>query len=271
MEAPVADRIDPEFYVGYVDRAPPRTAAHVRRAVVLLFALAIAVGLVLVASQSRFDRSVFEFGVVRSFDGVVFERPYPALLVERPAGTDTAGSFSVYDLTVPGKHGAGPLVAGLDGRPVSLSGSLIYHDGRTMIEVEEGSIETRSDPAAARRAAALAGSPVDLGERTLVGEIVDSKCYLGVMKPGRSKAHKSCAVRCISGGVPPMLRVTDENGVTIDYLLVDEHGAAVNDAVLDLVAEPVQITGTVRRIGDRLQLRANPTSYRSWGQSWGHS
>jgi hypothetical protein len=136
-----------------------------------------------------------------------------------------------------------------------------------MIEVEAGSIETRSDPAAAERAAALAGSPVDLGERTLVGEIVDSKCYLGVMKPGRSKPHKSCAVRCISGGVPPMLRVTDESGVTTDYLLVDERGAAVNDAVLDLVAVPVRITGTVRRIGDRLQLRADPTSYREWGHS----
>ena len=28
-------------------------------------------------------------------------------------------------------------------------------------------------------------------------------CFLGVMKPGRSKPHRACAVRCISGGIPP--------------------------------------------------------------------
>jgi hypothetical protein len=28
---------------------------------------------------------------------------------------------------------------------------------------------------------------------TLTGEIVDSKCYLGVMNPGQGKVHRDCA------------------------------------------------------------------------------
>ena len=33
-------------------------------------------------------------------------------------------------------------------------------------------------------------SAVDFGEVTLAGEIVDSKCYLGVMNPGNGKVHR---------------------------------------------------------------------------------
>ena len=46
-----------------------------------------------------------------------------------------------------------------------------------------------------------------LGKQTFVGEIVDSKCFLGVMNPGRLTPHRACAIRCISGGVPPVLLV----------------------------------------------------------------
>ena len=43
------------------------------------------------------------------------------------------------------------------------------------------------------------------------GEIVDPKCFFGVMKPGEGKPHKDCAIRCILGGIPPVLKVTDES------------------------------------------------------------
>ena len=44
----------------------------------------------------------------------------------------------------------------------------------------------------------------DLDTFTLIGEIVDSKRYLGVMNPGNGKVHRDCAVRCLSGGIPPI-------------------------------------------------------------------
>jgi hypothetical protein len=39
-------------------------------------------------------------------------------------------------------------------------------------------------------------APKNLGEFDLVGEIVDSKCYLGNMNPGNGKVRRDCAVRC---------------------------------------------------------------------------
>jgi hypothetical protein len=45
-------------------------------------------------------------------------------------------------------------------------------------------------------------------------------------------------------------------------LLVSAEGKPVNKDVLDMVAEPVEITGDVERQGDLLVLRADPRSYR---------
>jgi len=103
---------------------------------------------------------------------------------------------------------------------------------------------------------------IDLGRQTLIGEIVDSKCFLGVMNPGQLIPHRACAIRCISGGVPPVLLVRQKNGPAIYLLLVSADGKPVNQQVLDMVAEPVQITGEVERQGDFLILRADPSTYR---------
>jgi len=99
---------------------------------------------------------------------------------------------------------------------------------------------------------------IPLGRQTLVGEIVDSKCFLGVMNPGQLLPHRACAIRCISGGIPPVLLVRDTEGGANYLLLVSADGKPVNQQVLDLVAEPVQITGEVERQGELLILRADP-------------
>jgi hypothetical protein len=101
-----------------------------------------------------------------------------------------------------------------------------------------------------------------LGRQTLVGEIVDSKCFLGVMNPGQLTPHRACAIRCISGGVPPVLLVRQKDGPATYLLLVSSEGKPVNQQVLDLVAELVEITGEVERQGDLLILRADPATYR---------
>jgi hypothetical protein len=92
----------------------------------------------------------------------------------------------------------------------------------------------------------------------LVGQIVDSKCFFGVMKPGELAPHRACAVRCISGGIPPVLVVRDAEGSAAYYLLADEDGRAVNERVLDKIAVPVSVAGELVRHGDLLVLRARP-------------
>jgi hypothetical protein len=45
-------------------------------------------------------------------------------------------------------------------------------------------------------------------------------------------------------------------------LLVSSDGKPVNQQVLEMVAEPVEITGDVERQGDLVILRADPAAYR---------
>ena len=100
-----------------------------------------------------------------------------------------------------------------------------------------------------------------LGTFTFTGEIIDSKCFLGVMNPGTLKPHRACATRCISGGIPPMLAVRTSDGATMYLLLVSKDGQTVNKEVLDLIAEPVTITGEMVQHGDLLFLHADPATY----------
>ena len=239
-----------EFYVGYLPLAPPGLARRVRVVVIALVLVALGLAALLVTAMSGFGSGVFEYGVEREFRGVIEAEPYPVLAVERPGD-----SRSRYLLSAPGKHGARELVAGFIGKSVRIRGTLVYRESLTMIEIAEVSL-------APQDSAASMDSRTDLGVVTLVGEIVDSKCYLGVMKPGNTKAHRDCAVRCISGGIPPVLLVRDENGNAGYYLLVGENGESVNRSVLDLVAEPIEVTGALQRVGDQFSLRADPARYR---------
>ena len=107
---------------------------------------------------------------------------------------------------------------------------------------------------------------VALGRQLLRGEIVDSKCWFGVMKPAQGKAHKDCAIRCISGGAPPAFVVrsagADGRERTLVLLLAATDGAPLGPRILDLVAEPVEIAGEVSRLGDQLLFSTDPTTIR---------
>jgi len=131
-----------------------------------------------------------------------------------------------------------------------------------MVEAQPDSLKTVSTAAAPSGESNV----VNLGRQTLVGEIVDSKCYLGVMNPGRLAPHRGCAVRCISGGIPPILLVRQEVGPPLYFLLVSNDGRPVNKQVLDMVAEPVQITGEVVQQGELAIFRADPSTYKRTGK-----
>jgi hypothetical protein len=235
-----------EFYIGWESKAAPGIGKFVRRIVLLLLVTAIALALVFAAVQHNIGTSVFEWGTVKNFSGILKLEPYPHLLVPRPGLAGMQNNFSTYYLVAPFKFGLDrEKFSALEGKTVSLQGTLIYRGNQTMVEALPDSIK-----AAATNSPMLTGTEtIPLGRQTLTGEIVDSKCFLGVMNPGQLLPHRACAIRCISGGIPPVLLVRQTNGAAI-YL------------VLDLVAEAVQITGEVERQGDLLILRADPSTYR---------
>ena len=239
-----------DFYVGYLPKAPAALASFVRKIVIVLGLLAVSVALVLLVGQMPFANSAFEYGNVRSFEGVVVTRPFPMLLVVRPGDVGQQDKYSRYLLVAPGKHGADDLVAGFDGKQVRLQGQLIYREGGTMVEIMPGSI-TVTDAAPA-----VPETIQDLGTVTLTGEIVDSKCYLGVMNPGQGKVHRDCAARCISGGIPPIFVTSDGRE---QLLLVGLDGRALGrDELREFIAEPIAIQGERLETGSTQLLKIDP-------------
>ncbi len=259
-----------EFYIGWESKAPAGIGSRVRRVAVFLLALAVLLGVLLALVQRNIGVSVFEWGKVKGFSGILKSQPYPHLLVPRPGASDGQTAFSSYYLVKPFKFGLDPgLAARLDGQAVGLKGTLIYRGEQTMLEVVDDSLRA-SDPlapseGARARVSGLSQKPVSLGQQTLTGEIVDSKCFLGVMNPGALTPHRACAIRCISGGIPPILLVQYDDGLTEHYLLTGLDGGPLNKGILDLVAEPVTIRGEVERQGDLLVLRTEPKDIRRVG------
>lgn len=250
-----------DFYIGWETEAAPGIRRRLRGVVLALSVLAVAVSLVLAASQRMIGQSVFEWGTTSSFSGILQTQPYPQLWVPRPGRAGPLPEYSTYYLVAPWKFGLKhETIAPFEGASVTLKGALIYRDGQTMIETKPEWIQ-RSD----RTSAMALPQTVRLGRQTLVGEIVDSKCFLGVMNPGQLTPHRACAIRCISGGIPPILVVRQKNGPPAYLLLVSADGKPVNQQVLRWVAEPVEITGELERQGALLILRADPATYRRPG------
>lgn len=185
-------------------------------------------------------------GPTQAYEGVLRTDPYPMLEM------DTMNGPSIVLLVEVGKHGAGPRAAGLVGRRVRVQGWPLERDGRRIIELapDDSAIQPRSDGTVVEPALA----EVPLGRVRLRGEIVDSKCFLGAMKPGDGKGHKACATLCIRGGIPPTFVTSDELGNRTYYLLRDAGGGPCGDWILPIVGEPVEVEGTFIRVADLMVL-----------------
>jgi hypothetical protein len=266
-----------EFYIGYAPM-PPHIARFVKRAVV-----AIAAGVALAASliamgHVRLDGGTFDFGRPRTIAGVITAHPYPAIHVERsstPGGE--AGGSRLALLVAPGKHGAGVIATPFDGQRVTLDATRIQRGDAVMFEIAPGSIASSpasrtSSAAVPSDATAIATSPRETAAVTLRGEIVDSKCFLGVMVPGEGKTHKDCASLCLRGGIPPAFVVRDREGRMALLLLVSESGGSLagHAAASRLAGEPIEVTGVIEeeitpsaaRAGGWRMLRTNPSTWR---------
>lgn len=240
-----------DFYIGYLPKMPKNLARVIKIFVVLVFAVAIGLAVLSWIGQKPFAKSVFEFGTVKDFEGTIQARPIPFLLVEKSEKNNGLPTFERYPLVAEGKHGAD--VQLFDGQRVKLKGTLIYREDLQMIEVISNSIQTVET-----NQTIFDEKTINLGNFTLKGEIVDSKCYLGVMNPGQSKPHRDCAVACLRGGIPPLFIVKDSSGNVSELWLLSEKGESVNKEILDFVAEPIEISGEVSQKGDQIFFKINP-------------
>ena len=240
-----------EFYVGYLPKAPAGIARRIKNLVAIVLVLGAIAAIAFARVQKTFALSTFEYGKERTFEGVIETRPFPALVTNGFGATDT--QTKRYLLVATGKRGADSQVQPYLGRTVRLRGTLIYRDNQSMIELVKDSVSVVADAHQVRAPA------TDLGTFDLTGEIVDSKCYLGVMNPGNGKVHRDCAVRCLSGGIPPIFATNDFRGSPAILVLSDVAGKPLpKQAFLNLVAQPVRVHGKVLKAGDTLFLETEP-------------
>jgi hypothetical protein len=240
-----------DFYIGYLPKMPESSAKVVKVFVVLMFIAAISLAGILWIGQKPFAKSVFEFGTVKDFEGTIEARPIPFLLIEKPEKNNGLPTFERFPLVATGKHGFN--ADGFNERRVKLKGTLVYRDNLRMIEVADESVEISSESLFP-----VEEKPQSLGKFMMQGEIVDSKCYLGVMNPGQSKPHRDCAAACLRGGIPPLFIVKDLSGNVSELWIVSDKGESLNKEILDFVAEPLEISGEVSRTGDQLFFKIDP-------------
>lgn len=244
-----------EFYIGWMPKAPAGFAKHVKKVLLILFPLALIIGLMLASFQKKFSTGNFEFGKITELKGIYFNSPVPMLRVLN--GKDIFGnaSYTSIPLVGYGKHGAETAIMELEkekdvsfnGKELTLKGTLIYSDGKILLQVNKD-----DDPVVniGKEVAAELPKQNELGIQKIKGEIIDPKCYFGVMKPGEGKVHRDCAIRCILGGIPPVLKAMNEKGEKNYYLLVGPNGEKMNEAVQDYVAEPVEIEARAVQLDD---------------------
>jgi hypothetical protein len=254
---------NPEFYIGWQSKAPSSFVKLARRVLIFLFAAALLISAVLASFQKKFSTANFEFGKLTEVKGIYNSAPVPMIKVI--TGKDIWGNTSY--LTIPlvgyGKHGAATAIMQLekekklsfDNKELTLKGTLLYSDGKTLLQInkDDNPVITVGKDAGP----SLLLTQKDLGVQKIKGEIIDPKCYFGVMKPGEGKVHRDCAIRCILGGIPPVLKVMNENGEKNYYLLVGPNGEKMNEAVQDYIAEPVEVEAKAVQQDDWIILYVN--------------
>ena len=267
-----------EFYIGYYPNAPKGISQTIKIVVAAVLVIILVSAFVITRSEKGFSNSQFEYGTLTTLEGVLYRQPVPMLRVH--TGIDVNGNnlYKSVLLVNFNKFGAENLLMEYTRKGVSegeslvkLRGTLIYYDGVTVMELtdQENALLSHSNAICSKDSSPktltfeLDKAPkmydirkkTLIGEATLNGEIVDPKCYFGSMKPGQSTPHRDCAIRCISGGIPPVFALKNPSGEMNYLLITGQKGEAINQQLLKYVGIPTQLKGTIEKIDEWYLLR----------------
>lgn len=243
-----------EFFVGYLDSMGSGTQKSLKRFVGFSALALVIVASIFAVFQALSSNSAFDFDTATKVSGIYHESPYPMLRVQLEEGL----SKDILLLGF-GKYGANKYLKSLKESEKSLlnkkliiEGNLVYYNGKTLLQIDDS-----EKISLASSEVVNAIQPTSIGKFEVQGEIVDPKCYFGVMKPGYGKIHRSCAALCISGGIPPVLVNADPNAVSSYLLLTDQDGKAIHDDILPFIGQPLNITGELEKLEDWFVLKIN--------------
>ena len=245
---------DRRFFIGWADMPDADRRFFLKVGAGLLVGTAGVAGFV-AAGQRPVGRGGWDIAAFETFTGAVTASPYPMLRTR-----DVDGAVRTALLVCQAKCGVDARLRGLVGKPVTITGSLIRRGEHVAIAVADGPDWIREANAEVDPALAFP-EPTPLGELTLAGEILDSKCWFGAMRPAEGKVHKGCASLCIRSGIPPAFFARDARD-NAALLVMTENGGRFGETLLAHVADPVRLTGQVSRRGDLLLLDVTPERVR---------
>lgn len=241
-------QVDDDFFIGWAETPAPDRRFFLKAGVSLtLGAAALAGGFA--SLQLSPGSGMWNQHDVREWRGVAIGKPYAMLRT-----LDLGGGPRTALLSCLGKCGVAARIGSFAGKSVVITGSLIQRGRHSMIAVKETGEWIREDDGPTDPALAFP-DPEPLGSISLAGEILDSKCWFGAMRPSQGKVHKACASLCIRGGIPPAFFVRDKADRQA-LLIMTENGEACGHGILPYVADPVRLTGNLSRMGDLLLLDA---------------
>lgn len=258
------------FYIGWQERSPSDLSKHSRKVIAILVVVVLLAGLILAWLQRPFDSGVFEYGKPTRVKGIYQDFPVPSIRVMSKADAFGKDIHITMPLVGYGKFGAEGIIRSLEkkegilfnGKELELNGTFIFHDGKTLLQIDEFDTPLVSVKENNSR---LILEEMKLGSMKLTGEVLDPKCYFGVMKPGHGKPHRDCATRCIEGGISPVFFMRDEKGNVHYALLLDEHGMPVNKWIGEFVAEPISLEAEMTQYNDWLVLYIKKESIKRTG------
>ncbi len=245
---------DKPFFVGYLEM-PAKLAKFYVPLSLLLIGFTGFVGYSIAALQKPTGPAVWITDSVETIEGIISVDPYPVLHRIDPTNPDQLESIL---LVQQGKYSADEISLKYHNQPVKVSGFKVQRGGWTMLELRSGD---DIQPAAAQTGEDTTSTlsnksvVVDLGPITLTGEILDSKCFLGVMKPGAGLVHKACAEVCLIGGIPTMLLVRGKDQRKYGYILTNPDGTSVSKKIAYKAADLVEVSGNLEQKGDLLYLK----------------
>ena len=230
------------FFVGYL-AMPEELKPFYKWLAAALILIVLGVAYWVSSSQQAVGKGQWLLAEEKTYQGYLSHDPYPVLHV--------IGDLpETIILMSRGKHSSANLTSELDGKEVTVTGFPIERGGWKLLELRD-----QEDVTVVSSNNAFAVVSQVLEEVTLSGEIIDSKCFMGVMKPGEGKVHRACAAMCIAGGIPPMLVVNQADGNRYGYILIGPQGQAAAELVLQDIAVPVSVFGQLERRGDLTYLR----------------
>jgi len=252
-----------EFYIGYHPAAPKVTSSFMRRSISAAVVLFLFIAGVLVTAQKQFTNTEFEYGIDTKLSGVLVRTPVPHLQISLGEVSGGDKLFQSVLLVGSGKRGLDELLKKFPAEAfVTLKGFLIYGDGKALLQVNDANDISFSESKVTNVKSKEAASR-DGGHVVVEGEITDPKCYFGVMKPGEGKPHRSCAIRCISGGIPPVLKTNSSDY----FLLLNENMQPLNNDVLPIVGDQVKLDGEMTVLDDWKILKIDSRKIKALSKS----